>query len=93
MAIEDAWTLADRVTTLGVDQGFAAYVAARHERVGQVKSQSARIGRVASWAPPLSWIRDLGMQLTPAAVAVRGARWLYENGPVSPHDTRHGKAN
>lgn len=78
MAIEDAAVLA-----AVLEQGHAAYVAARHDRVREVQLDSRRVGRVASWTNPLArWLRDGLMRLTPERVGVDHYRALVAPGLV-----------
>jgi 2-polyprenyl-6-methoxyphenol hydroxylase-like FAD-dependent oxidoreductase len=88
LALEDALVLAN---CLGAHAGeetsaFSAFEASRRKRVERVQVLSRRQGRIYHLPPPLSWVRDAGLRLIPAAWLMGNYDWLYGwQADVEPH--------
>ncbi len=78
MAIEDAWQLAQCVSTMGaqdVTGTFAAYAQARWARNARVQAQARRNGEVFHARGPMAWARNTALRL--AAPRLMDQPWLY----------------
>jgi 2-polyprenyl-6-methoxyphenol hydroxylase-like FAD-dependent oxidoreductase len=76
MALEDATELTAALTREAQDgpRALVAYDAARRPRTQALVRASARVARVAQLAhPAATFLRDLAVRLTPAALYVRGS--------------------
>ncbi|WP_280415039.1 FAD-dependent monooxygenase [Nocardia carnea] len=77
-ALEDAATLAEKVTTLGIDTGLMAYDRARRARTRMVARRSRQAGAPAHWTNPvLTALRDTTLPHIPAAVFGRSITPAY----------------
>lgn len=85
LAIEDAAILAHELATrleqggeANVPAAFAAYAAARGERVGRVQQASRDNGRAYHLGLPLSLARDMVMRRLGPAGMLRRHAWIYD---------------
>lgn len=79
MALEDAVTLADAVTTSreGVPAAFAGYERRRKPRIARLLAASAENGRIYHYAGMMSRLRDLAMRVVPPQRLLARYDWLY----------------
>lgn len=80
MAIEDALVLADALAGDGpVDVALRRYEASRRERTTATVQLARKVGQIGQWSNGLARaVRNLGVRLTPRAVAERQVRWLFD---------------
>ncbi|WP_280457423.1 FAD-dependent monooxygenase [Nocardia carnea] len=77
-ALEDAATLVEHVTALGIAEGLAAYDRARPARTRMVVRRSRQAGAPAHWTnPALTALRDAALPLIPGAVFGRSITPAY----------------
>ncbi|WP_280434321.1 FAD-dependent monooxygenase [Nocardia carnea] len=84
-ALEDAATLVEKVTALGLDAGLAAYDRARRTRTRMVVRRSRQAGAPAHWTNPvLTALRDATLPRLPGAVFGRSITpaYAWPNRPV-----------
>ncbi|MGI5221985.1 FAD-dependent monooxygenase [Nocardia sp. CA-290969] len=77
-ALEDAATLVEKVTALGIGAGLAAYDRARRARTRMVVRRSRQAGAPAHWTNPiLAGLRDAALPRIPGAVFGRSITPAY----------------
>jgi 2-polyprenyl-6-methoxyphenol hydroxylase-like FAD-dependent oxidoreductase len=79
-AIEDAVVL-DQCLSAGptIDAAVRRYEVRRVSRANRLVLASRRFGAIAQWQNPAAvWLRDTGMRLTPASVAISQARRIMQ---------------
>ncbi len=77
-ALEDAATLVEKVTALGIAEGLTAYDRARRARTRMVVRRSRQAGAPAHWTNPvLTALRDAALPRLPGAVFGRSITPAY----------------
>jgi salicylate hydroxylase len=78
VALEDAVTLAHCLATAADPvAALGRFETLRAARARRVQAASLRQGRIYHLVPPLSWVRDTALALTPGPWLMAGYDWLY----------------
>ncbi len=76
-ALEDAYVLADAVSTLPLPRALAAYEARRKPRANRLRQRAEFNRRIYHASGPLRLGRDLALALRPASAFARDFDWIY----------------